>query len=295
MGVLGLVAMRRRPRIGGRAVRVLQDLGRLDRELVLLNRSCLKALGWRGGLRLDALRSLQDSHRVAMSMLLGRLLLNRISRRRLLISQLRDRRLRGRFLGLSSHSSLNLLQTHDLATRSGRNRLNRRSGRSLLGGLGWPNAPDTSVDVEIGKWFGVSVLFIARAYRLLDGLVGVVRVHIGGAILRNGGGGLDRGSLAMESEMFLLNSTGNLGCLAEKVEILAHTLSYCRATISKSIVIERIAGFLKLISKTIIGILKVESIIAVSIPARQPCKGVVGLGEARRRRVMATGCVETEE
>ncbi|KAI6759366.1 hypothetical protein HG530_010046 [Fusarium avenaceum] len=94
--------------------------------------------------------------------------------------------------------------------------------------------------------------------------------------------------------MFLFYRIGNLGSLAKEVEVFSSTASNRWATVSKGIVVEGVSGLFELISKTIIRLLEVESVIGVSIVARQASKWVVSLGEARRCRVVAR-VFETEK
>jgi hypothetical protein len=135
------------------------------------------------------------------------------------------------------------------------------------------------------------LLLLVRLARVIGLVIGLC-ILVGRGL--GCGSGLSRWSLAMVAEVFLFYRIGNLGSLAKEVEVFSSTASNRRATVSKGIVVEGVSGLFELISKTIIRLLEVESVIGVSIVARQASKWVVSLGEARRCRVVAR-VVETEK
>ncbi len=61
--------------------------------------------------------------------------------------------------------------------------------------------------------------------------------------------------------MLLVDSVGDLRGLAKKVEFLSHctftSASFCATT--KGVIVKVISGFFELITKTIVGVVKVES------------------------------------
>jgi hypothetical protein len=93
----------------------------------------------------------------------------------------------------------------------------------------------------------------------------------------------------MESDLLLLNSTRDLCRLAEKVEILSDRRGgsfRVASAATKGVIVEGIVGFVKLVTKTVISILKLKGSLYI-IASREAGEGVVGLGEARSRRVVA--------
>lgn len=104
------------------------------------------------------------------------------------------------------------------------------------------------------------------------------------------------GLLSLKAKMFFLKGAGYLRSLSEEVKILpnlAVASGGVVASSTKGVVIERIVGIVKLITKAIVGIFELESVIDVSMPGKA-CEGVVSLGETRPCLVVATG-VEAEE
>ena len=94
--------------------------------------------------------------------------------------------------------------------------------------------------------------------------------------------------LAVEEDMLLINRIGNLGSLAEEVEILADRGVRRPSRIPKCIVVEGIVRLIKLVAQPVIGILKVE-FLAIVVGVRKSGERIVGLREARGSGVVARG------
>lgn len=169
-----------------------------------------------------------------------------------------------------------------------------RSRRILCSRFHRTNTPDASVNVQVRKRLRVSVFLISSTDRSLRRLGFIIHRSILRGFLVGGRVGSRHGLLAIESEMFLIESTRDLGRLTEKVEVFAYRGSRNRLSTAKGIVIERIVGIVELIAKAIIRIFKFESIVVVAPSSCQARKGVVSLREARGCRIMAV-CVEAEE
>ena len=86
--------------------------------------------------------------------------------------------------------------------------------------------------------------------------------------------------------MFLLDSVGDLGRMAKEVKVLSN-LGSGAGVAAKSIVVEDVVGFVELVAEAIVSIFKLEGVVADVVAAGEASKGIVGLGEARCRGVVA--------
>ena len=137
------------------------------------------------------------------------------------------------FLGLSSHSSFYLLETHHLA-------ISRNCSWSLLGRsrsrLFWCDTPQASVYLHVRNILRLFISLISRSRRPRE---------------RLGESGTGRGNsrdrlLAGEAKLFLVDSIRDLSSLSEEIKVLADWLLgwSCRFIATKSIIIEGIVSLI---------------------------------------------------
>ena len=112
----------------------------------------------------------------------------------------------------------------------------------LLGRLFRRQAPDAGVGFKLGNILGLGVVFVART-RGLGLLLLVLEALLSWRRLAS----------IMQS-LFFFKSTGDLVGGAEEVKVLAYT-----ATITESVIVEGIAGLIKLVGQRIVGVVEVEA------------------------------------
>jgi hypothetical protein len=179
---------------------------------------------------------------------------------------------------LRTHGSFYLFQAHNLAASRRLSRFwCRRWCRRLS--LGWANAPDTLVDIEVGNGVGCAILFVpgtGRLTRLLSRIISVLfSRRMGNVILRRVASGSRL--LTVEAQMLFLDGIGDLGSLAKKVEILANLARGRRfgASTAKGVIVESIIGVVELVTEAVVSILEVEGVVLIL--AREASKWIVGL------------------
>jgi hypothetical protein len=89
--------------------------------------------------------------------------------------------------------------------------------------------------------------------------------------------------------VLLLNGVGYLSGPTEEVEVLANRSTACTGVASEGIIVEVIAGFVKLVAETIIGVFKIDCVSGTFMVTREAGERIVRLREARRRLVVSLG------
>lgn len=177
---------------------------------------------------------------------------------------------------MRAHRSLDLFQAHHLGD-GGR----RGSLPWLLGGfLSDRLAPDGCVSLKLGY-----------VLRLLVGLIASAR-GLGGAGLRHWLPG-------MMQCLLLEQSVPDLCGLASEIEVSADSFPGDRLVTAERVVVEVISSLLQTLSKTVVGVLKVQYLGCVLPTAAESCEWIVRLEHASCARlgglIARQGRVETEE
>lgn len=89
--------------------------------------------------------------------------------------------------------------------------------------------------------------------------------------------------------MFLLDGVGYLSSPAKEVEIFANWPTTCTGVASKGIIVEVIAGFVKLVAETIIGVFKIDCISITFVVTGESGERIMRLREARCGLIVALG------
>lgn len=89
--------------------------------------------------------------------------------------------------------------------------------------------------------------------------------------------------------MLLLDGVGYLSGPTEEVEVFANRPTACTGIASECIIVEVIAGFVKLVAETIIGVFEVDCVSVTFAVTGESGERIVRLGEARRGLVVSLG------
>lgn len=121
----------------------------------------------------------------------------------------------------------------------------------------WCNTPQVGINLHFLNIFGILVSFISSSCRFGNGLLLVGRIRRRGSWW---------GLRARKSKLFLGDGIGNLCSLAKEIKVLSYRLlssGTSRGTSpssAKSIIVQGIVRLVQLVTKTVVGILEVESV-----------------------------------